>query len=103
MTVTIPHFDLPFRFTPKGPVAVVQQNSQQDVRNCVEAVVRTEKGSRIFSPDFGIVDPTFAVYPVDLDEIQSQVVLNEPRATIVFSQSFDFVVDSIVGQVTANV
>lgn len=85
-TVTIPHFDLPFRFGAYGQNAsVVQQDSNLDVRNCVEACLRTEAGSRLYVPVFGVDDPTFRTVPVDTSQLQQQIALNEPRAEVFLS------------------
>lgn len=103
MTVTIPHFDLPFRFgTAGGNAAVVQQDSVQDVRNCVETVVRTEAGNREFVPNFGIADPTFSVQPLDTTALEQQVTANEPRAQTTFTSVVDEI-DAMVADITVEV
>ena len=90
MTPTIPHFDLPFRFgTAGGNAAVVQQDSVKDVRNCVEACIRTDAGSRLYVPQFGVDDPTFRTQPLDMTQLHAQIVLNEPRADVIISSHVD--------------
>src|SRR5687767_8720500 len=78
-----PHFAFPFRLKASGrSVAVVEQDSEEDITNCVEVLLRTERGSRIEVPDYGIDDPTFhQVSPNDkLTELQAAIVEWEPRA-----------------------
>jgi hypothetical protein len=47
--ITQPHFDLPFRYG-RGREVVVQQDTVEDIRNCVEAGVRTLRGTRPWVP-----------------------------------------------------
>lgn len=75
--ITNPHFRVPF-FVGKS-VAAVEQDSDEEVRQCVEAVVRTEVGTRIERPEFGIFDPTFQEFPGGVDEIAAAVEEWEPR------------------------
>ena len=85
-TADIPHFDLPFRFGPN--LAVVQeQDSIEDVMNCVAAILRTQVGERTDLPEFGILDPTFETQPIDTAAIIQQVLAQEPRATLVIDQN----------------
>lgn len=54
----IPHFSLPFRIA-GGAAAVVDQDSSDEIADCVAAVCLTIKGARIEEPSYGISDPTF--------------------------------------------
>jgi hypothetical protein len=89
MPVQIPHFDMPFRFAPGGSVVTVEQNSQEDIDNCVEAIVRTPLGFRAYVPRFGIFDPAFEIQPINTDVINAQISLNEPRAQAQIRQDPD--------------
>ena len=61
-------------------MAVVEQDSNEDVANCVEAIVRTRPGDRDELPAFGIADPLFQQVPIDTDLLVDQVEEWEPRA-----------------------
>lgn len=74
------HFDLPFRFSPQGNAVVVEQDTSEDIRNCVEAAVRTPIGTRFYVPEFGITDPTFSMSPISMKALQAQLQNSEPRA-----------------------
>lgn len=103
--VSIPHFSLPFNFGQDGHANVVQQDSLEEVGFCVEAVVRTEHRSRLFVPNFGIVDPTFDNRPLDLVAIQAQIVANEPRAVTTLTQfpdRLDKLIDNIKVEVRSS-
>lgn len=78
MAVTTPHFALPFSLS-NGQAAVVEQDSPDDIANCVEAVLRYTPGWRFADPEFGVSDQTFR-RDLDLDEIRGQIARYEPRA-----------------------
>jgi hypothetical protein len=78
MAVETPHFDLPFRLDPT--VRVVEQDSLDDVANCVEAILRYRVGYRLSLLEFGIRDPAFRQGGPDLDEIAQAIEEFEDRA-----------------------
>jgi hypothetical protein len=69
--VEIPQFSMPLRVV-GGRFAVVEQDSPDEIRDQVEALIRTPQGSRLDLPDFGISDPTFRLDP-DLDAIRDAI------------------------------
>ena len=85
----IPHFDLPFRFLSTGHAAVAEQDSEEDVINCVTAIARTTRGSREDLPSFGIDDQTFARIPLDTAAMLEQILEQEDRAHILIDQAND--------------
>jgi hypothetical protein len=85
----VPHFDLPFRFEGTQS-AVVEQDSDADILNCVNAAVRTTRGTRFYAANFGIDDPTFENQPINMTEILTQVRESEPRAQLNGKQFEDF-------------
>jgi phage baseplate assembly protein W len=100
--VLVPHFDLPFRFIGSGNAVVVDQDTLEDVSNCVEAIMRTVIGQRQELPEFGIPDPTLQTQPIYRPDILTQVLEWEPRAVVVFDQHPD-VFDSLIADVTVSV
>lgn len=80
-----PHFDLPFRLSGKS-FATVQQDSPEDVANCVECIVRTPSGFREDTEDFGLDDLTFNNQPLNLALVKSQIQRQEPRASLLVEQ-----------------
>jgi phage baseplate assembly protein W len=82
--------------------AVVEQDDLEDVVNCVEAAMRTDKGSRSDIPTFGISDPTFMMLPVDTNQVIAEVTSHEDRASLVMSETPDKI-DSLIDHLTANV
>ena len=85
-TADIPHFDQPFRFGPNLAV-VVEQDTAEDVVNCVAAILRTELGERADLPEFGVVSPVFQNQPIDVNPIIEWIVTQEPRAAAVIDQN----------------
>jgi hypothetical protein len=81
---------------------VVEQDSLEDVINCVSAALRTDKGSRVDMPTFGVPDPTFQVLPMDTNEIIAEVTSHEDRAAITLAETPDKL-DSLIDQITAEV
>lgn len=101
MASLVPHFDLPFRM--KGTsFATVEQDSFEDVANCVEAIVRTPYGFRDDNPDFGVDDQTFQVQPLNTELITGQIIHQEPRASIVITQETDLI-DSLIDNLKIEV
>jgi phage baseplate assembly protein W len=97
----IPHFDMPFRLSPDHP-AEVEQDSIEDVTNCVECIVRTTLGSRPELPDFGIEDLTFDTQPLPTADQMVAVAQQEPRVATAWEQEPD-PADSLVANVIIKV
>jgi phage baseplate assembly protein W len=93
----IPHFDIPLRYNGATP-AVVDQDTVEDIINCVEVAIRTTQGQRIEIPDFGIPDLTFSQQPVPVQEIFDTILKYEPRATILIDQN-----PSVINQMIAEI
>jgi phage baseplate assembly protein W len=55
----LPHFRIPFSAL-GGSFAAVEQDTIEDVEQCVEAACRTVIGSRTDAPGYGIPDETFS-------------------------------------------
>lgn len=100
----VPHFDMPFRFS-GSHAAVVDQDTLDDVSNCVEAILRTFEGQRQELPDFGIVDPVFNRQPIPLEPIIAAILDQEPRASILIEQApdrFDSLIADLIVRVSAK-
>lgn len=77
----VPHIDWPIRLDGNG-YATCQQDTAQEIAAAVAALFSFERGTRIESPDFGILDPTFAQQPVDTTDLEQQAGTYEPRAEL---------------------
>lgn len=92
--ITVPHLAFPLRQAADGGLAVVEQDTIDDVRQCVHVLLRTPIGARPLAPAVGVDDPTFSS-GVDGDELAARLEDQEPRATVSVSAS---VVDDTGGQ-----
>jgi phage baseplate assembly protein W len=77
-TAEVPHFAFPFRLE-NGSVAVQEQDTTDEVAQCVQVLLATPLGERDEQPDYGITDPTFQA-DIDQQEILTAVAEWEPRA-----------------------
>ena len=59
--VTTPHFSLPFRFGGiRGCAFVNEEDSAEDISDCVKGIIAYPVGTRDDLPDFGIPDLVFS-------------------------------------------
>lgn len=96
-----PHFDLPFVLY-SGGAPVVEQDTFEEVANCVEAICRTPYGFRDDAPDFGFPDLELRTQPLISQEVQDVVNQQETRADIVISEQPDFY-DVLIDKITVEV
>lgn len=78
--VAIPQFSLPFRFQGGLVAAVVEQDTPEEITDCVQAIIRTPVGQRLELPGFGIPDQSFTQGGADPAPIVAAVEKWEPRA-----------------------
>ena len=100
-SVDAPHFDLPFRLGPSG-ANVVEQDTIEDVANCVTAIVSTHVGWRAEAPTFGIPDLTMRRQPLGSEDISNWVANQEPRALLLVEEYPDKV-DQLVDHINVGV
>jgi phage baseplate assembly protein W len=81
----IPHLAFPLRLD-GGSFAVVEQDTVEDVRQCVHVLLRTPLGIRPLAPEVGVDDPTFTE-GVDGDALAAQLEEQEPRAVVTVTTS----------------
>jgi phage baseplate assembly protein W len=97
----VPHFSLPFRFaTPYA--ATTEQDSLDEIADCVYAILVCPAGFRVELPAFGLPDPTFAMPAPDLDVMRDVVETWEPRAAVLLAENPD-VVDELIANVEVQV
>jgi phage baseplate assembly protein W len=105
MAVEIPHFKYPFRLIrgAAGTVApeVVEQDTADEVLDCVEIALLTVVGERVDMPTFGIDPPVFQQQPIDMNIVGAQISAHEPRAEFAAEQHPDEL-DIRIARVTAE-
>jgi phage baseplate assembly protein W len=62
--------------------AVAEQDSVDDIGNCVEAILRCPIGFRSEILSFGIDDLVFNLQPISNEALQQTVASQEPRADL---------------------
>jgi phage baseplate assembly protein W len=89
----IPHFAVPFEFKIIGhgaPTAnVTEQDSEEEIFDCVEVVLRYETGFRLEKPEFGTPDLTFSETLPNTNTIFEAVDIWEPRAEPIITANVD--------------
>jgi hypothetical protein len=74
----IPRLALPFRVV-AGRAATIEQDSDGEVLQCVDTIVRYRPGDREAAPDFGVPDQAHRQGGADLVTVADRVELWEPR------------------------
>lgn len=97
-TPAIPKLRVPLRLE-NGRLALVEQDSQDNVAACVYTILSYERGARLEDPDFGVEDPTFATMPLDVDEWFEQIAAYEPRAEVTTEQEVGDLIGAILVEV----
>lgn len=85
--MSIPHFRLPFRVT-NGSVDTIEQDSLDEIAQCVQVLLSTELGTRLELPDYGIAQPLFMT-KIDFSAVLAQLDKWEPRARTVINSDID--------------
>ena len=81
--IDTPKLSYPFRFNAAGSQAiVVEQNSQDEIIDCVEVLLSTELGERQEVPDYGVPDQTFRQGGASTEAIEEAIRTWEPRADV---------------------
>jgi phage baseplate assembly protein W len=100
-TVDTPHFDLPFKLTHTGANSV-EQDSIDDVANCVEAIVSCPIGWRDEVPTFGVEDPVMMKQPIGANELANEIASQEPRALVIVEENPDLL-DELLDRINIGV
>lgn len=97
----VPHLALPLRF--RGDrAATIEQDSDADVLQCVETVLRFRRGHLLHAPEFGVPDQAHRQGGADLAGIVDAVSRWEPRAATV-AEDLGMDEYGLVQQVRVNV
>jgi len=100
--VLIPHLQMPLSFAtgPDGPrMQVVEQDSDEELTQCVETILRYPLGFRQELPEFGITDPVMRENGADVQEMVRAVTEWEPRVSAIASQELEELLTHITMEV----
>jgi phage baseplate assembly protein W len=84
----IPHLAWPVRLGPGGQLAVVEQDTVDEIVQNVAVITSTTVGARVERPDFGVSDQTFEQQPLDTRVLQQRIDRFEPRASATLDQAW---------------
>lgn len=76
----LPQLAWPLRQDSAGGLVEVEQDTIDDVRQCINVLLHTPPGSRPLAPDVGIEDQTFT--RIDTDALTSALEDQEDRALV---------------------
>lgn len=83
MDVDNPHISFPFRLNDSGTGSVVvEQDSDDEIMDCVQVLLSTELGSREEIPSYGIPDQAFKQGGIDEDQVLLAINRWERRAEV---------------------
>lgn len=94
MKPVTPKLQVPFEIEGSS-AAVIEQDSDDEVVQCVIAVLRTRMGTRPDDGEMGIPDFAFGQDGADLDAIRSVLVRHEPRANTVADQTLEDLIATV--------
>lgn len=101
MAVEIPHFDFPFRIA-GGKVVEREQDSLDDITNCVRAIMLTPDDFRTDIDDFGLSDITFQNQPIGAQGVLQDINSQEPRVSLLIDIR-PSIIDELIAEVTLEV
>lgn len=95
--------DTPKLSFPFAPGAYREQDSSDEVMDCVEVLLSTEEGERTEIPLYGIPDQAFRQNGLDVTRVLGVLDRWEPRASATIErQSLKSLVDSLLVKVTGG-
>lgn len=92
---TTPHFAVPFRMDGSRGSVVTEQDSEEEILDCIEVILRYPQGHRPEKPEFGIPDLTFMEH-ADERLIQEALDEWEPRIEMSVGQSIVDKIDVLI-------
>jgi len=91
-----PHISYPFRLNAAGTGAVaVEQDSEEEIMDCVEVLIRTPLGFRLEAPDYGVRPQEFREGGADIEEINTAINEWEDRAHVIIERQPDALHDLV--------
>lgn len=97
----VPHFALPFRIEASGAAAVIEQDSLDEISQCVRVLVSTRLGERIEVPAYGVRDLVFATDP-STAQMVGAITRWEPRALVALEAGPDSL-DELVANIRISI
>jgi phage baseplate assembly protein W len=91
-----PHLTVPFRVDSSGSAAVVEQDSFDDISQCVRVLLLTRLGERIELPAYGVPDQVLTMEGnLDAGDITARIETWEPRTKALVDSEIDALEESV--------
>lgn len=98
--MTAPHFSIPFRIDPSTNECICnEQDSEAEILDCIEVILRYQIGKRPEKPEFGIPDQTFSEPVPDVGEISEALAEWEPRIDMVINPAQIDKLDPLISKI----
>ena len=98
-----PHIAFPFKLSASGKNLLYrEQDTEDEVIDCVEVLVRTPVGSRLELPGYGVREQEFSMGGAVKEEIVSACAIWEPRAAVTLEREPELL-DGLVDNLRLNI
>lgn len=97
-----PHFAFPFQFK-NGRAVTTDQDTNEEILDCVELLLNYSKGSRADDPNFGVPPQLFTEAPIDPTQIAEQVELYEPRVRAIASTDDGEAIGDVIERIQISI
>jgi len=91
-----PCYDFPYRVDNTGRPVEVEQNTTEEIANCVQVALLTPTGTVDLIPEYGTAPRVFSQLPADTGRLVGQAERCEPRASLLAEQDLDRAVDGVL-------
>lgn len=78
--IDVPKIRMPFTVTADG-IGLIEQDTIDEIGQCVYAVLATPLGSRAVDPEFGLNDQAHVKNGARLEDLTDAIEASEPRVT----------------------
>lgn len=89
------HLSVSEKVLPAAKASTVEQDSKDEIAQCVYAILATEPGTRTELTEFGYPSQLFRQGGADLEELRQVVETWEPRASILTEAEFSGLVETV--------
>jgi phage baseplate assembly protein W len=97
----VPHFAFPFQLNGNS-FSVVEQDTHQEVQQCVEILLLTPTGSRMVLPDYGTPETIYTQVPTNTAAIIAKLNNWEPRAAVSLDQTLN-TINQLISYIRINI
>jgi hypothetical protein len=90
----IPHLKLPLQLHGTS-FMMTEQDSDEEIADCVEAIIRCPVGFREDLPEFGMPEQTFASPSADITAMENAIIAWEPRVQALIAEDLSLMYQAL--------